>query len=202
MLKADVVERVCAHLARGNRDAASQVARENYPFSPGTAPQRRYSAYQQMRVFYRDGFVDRYDGERLIFPGTIRLLSQLMPDEFPAHKNWKLTETHLLYWELFPTIDHIQPVARDGKDDESNWVCTSMRRNQVKSHWLLNEIGWKLLPPGDRNRWDGLTMWFLDFTQRFPAVIAESDYLRRWRSAAKRVVREICDGGDKSHRPD
>jgi hypothetical protein len=38
-----------------------------------------------MEVFLRDGFLDRYTGSRLIFPATLRMLSQLLPEEFPAH---------------------------------------------------------------------------------------------------------------------
>lgn len=160
MQKPDIIATVCDHLLRGDRDAASRYAREHYAFVPGTAPKRRYSEYQQMKVFYRDGFIDRYSGERILFPGTIRLMSVLLPAEFPAHKNWKMTESHIFSWEMFPTVDHIQPAARGGADDESNWVCTSMLRNQAKSNWTLEELGWELLPPGDPKQWDGLTSWF------------------------------------------
>ena len=94
------------------------------------------------RVFARDGFVDRYSGDKLVFPGTLlRLLSALMPDEFPAHPNWKMSASHVMYWELCPTIDHLVPVARGGADNESNYVTISMLRNSAKAHWTLEELG-------------------------------------------------------------
>ncbi|MCB9855380.1 MAG: HNH endonuclease [Phycisphaerales bacterium] len=187
MQKSDIIATVCDHLLRGDQDSASRYALEHYPFVPGTIQKRRYTPYQQMKVFYRDGFIDRYSGKRLLFPGTIRLLKLVMPDEFPAHPNWKMTETHMLFWELFPSIDHVQPAARRGADDESNWVCTSMRRNQAKSGCTLEELGWKLHPPGDPKHWDGLTSWFLEYTKLNPGVVAKPGYLRRWWLAAKRV---------------
>jgi len=61
------------------------------------------------RIFARDGFIDRYRGSRLIFPPVLRLLSLYLPKEFPYHKNGKMTEGHMAYWELFPTVDHVVP---------------------------------------------------------------------------------------------
>ena len=67
-----------------------------------------------------------------------------------------MSETHMIYWELFPTVDHVVPIARGGGDDESNWVTTSMLHNSAKSNWKLEELGWQLLPAGDIEQWDGL----------------------------------------------
>jgi hypothetical protein len=141
-----------------------------------------------MEVFLRDGFLDRYTGSRLIFPATLRMLSQLLPEEFPAHPNWKMSESHIVFWELFPTIDHIIPVSRGGKDEPSNWVCTSMLKNQAKSHWTLEELGWVLYEPGDLKDWDGLTQWFLDYVDIHKEVL-DNAYLKRWNNAARAVKR-------------
>lgn len=187
MDKPDVVAAVCAALSSGAVATARALARADYPFAPGTHAGRRYTEMESLRVFWRDGFVDRYSGARLVFPGTLRLLSQLLPDEFPAHPNWRMSESHLMYWELFPTVDHVVPLARGGPDSSSNWVCTSMLRNSAKSNWTLAELGWTLVPPGDVRAWDGLTQWFLDYVAREPDRL-RSDYLRRWHTAAMRVI--------------
>lgn len=100
--KAHVIAAVCRHLASGDAADAATVARAQYPFVATAKQQRRYTERTMARIFLRDGFVDRYSGERLVFPGTLRLLSKLMPTEFPAHPNWKVSESHLVYWELFP----------------------------------------------------------------------------------------------------
>ena len=72
-----------------------------------------------------------------------------------------MSECHLAYWQLFPTVDHIISVARGGAGEESNWVCTSQLRNSAKSNWLLEELGWQLHEPGDLKEWDGLLKWFI-----------------------------------------
>ncbi|HZP93434.1 MAG TPA: hypothetical protein VFB20_11220 [Burkholderiales bacterium] len=148
MSKADVVATICEALAAGDVAVAKNIARAQYPFVPGAAPKRQYTELESLRIFFRDGFIDRYSGARLIFPGTLRLLSKLLPDEFPAHPNWKMSESHEIYWELFPTIDHVVPVARGGADAPENWVTTSMVRNAAKANWTLEELGWVLLEPG------------------------------------------------------
>jgi hypothetical protein len=97
-----------------------------------------------------------------------------------------MSECHVAYWELSATVDHIVPVARGGTDDETNWVCTSMMRNGVKSNWTLEELGWELVPPGDLERWDGLLEWFLKFAESHEDVLRHP-YVRRWHTAAVRA---------------
>jgi len=109
---------VCDALMESDREKASRIARDDYPFAPTHIAKRRYTEVQSTRLFVRDGFVDRYSGSCLVFPATIRLLSKLLPDEFPAHPNWKMSESHTVYWELFPTVDHVVPIARGGADTE------------------------------------------------------------------------------------
>ncbi len=132
----------------------------------------------------RDGFIDRYTGQRLIFPGVLRVLSLLLPRDFPFHPHWRTTETHPAFWELSPTLDHVVPIAFGGADDESNLVTTSMLRNSAKANWTLEELGWKLYPAGRYEDWDGLTAWFREY------VAAHEDCLRdraiaRWYRLAR-----------------
>lgn len=94
----------------------------------------------------------------------------------------------MAYWELFPTIDHVVPIARGGADNDANWVSTSMLRNSAKANWTLEELGWQLRPPGDFSRWDGLMGWFLEFIGRNPAHMADN-YIKRWHRAASAKVR-------------
>jgi 5-methylcytosine-specific restriction endonuclease McrA len=157
--------------------------RAHYPFEPIVAVERKYGATEATRIFRRDGFVDRYSGDRLVFPGTLRLLSLQLPDAFPFHPNWKMSVTHGAYWDLSPTVDHVVPVARGGVDSEENWVTTSMRRNSAKSNWTLAELGWRLHEPGLISDWDGLLQWFLDYVGTHPVVL-ENSHLRRWHRAA------------------
>ena len=182
-----IIEEACNAIGNGNLAVARKVIETKYPFTPLNNSGRKYSDYQKMKVFLRDGFIDRYSGEMMVFPPVLRLLSYLMPDEFPFHKNWKISECHLGYWQLLPTVDHIIPVSRGGADKESNWVCTSQLRNSAKSNWLLEELGWQLHKPGDLNEWDGLVNWFMSYVIENPGILGDG-YMRSWHRAMSRAI--------------
>jgi hypothetical protein len=183
--RAATIRSICQALGSGGVAAAGDLIRAGYPFAPIAPENRRYSASQSLQVFTRDGFIDRYSGQRLVFPGVLRLLSRLLPEEFPFHPNWKISETHPAYWELFPTIDHLVPIARGGSNSEANWITTSMSRNASKANWTLAELGWSLREPGSLAEWDGLTGFFLESIDSNKSLL-EDAYLRRWHGAASR----------------
>ena len=123
-----------------------------------------------------------------MFPGTLRLLSHLLPEEIPYHPNWKYSECHMLFWHLYPTVDHIDPVARGGSDTTDNLVCTSMLTNGAKSHSTLEELGWRLNPPGSLDLWDGLLGWFMTYTSDETSVL-EQQFIKQWHRAALRALK-------------
>lgn len=178
----DTLAAVCELVSADRLDDARNTIRRDYPFMPVVPSERRYGEVESLRVFMRDGFIDRYSGERLVFPGTLRLLALRMPDAFPYHPNWKMSETHLAFWELSPTVDHIVPVSRGGRDEEDNWATTSMLRNSAKANWTLEELGWTLHPPDRSSEWDGLLGWFHKFVRMHPEVLTEPR-IRAWRRA-------------------
>jgi hypothetical protein len=183
----DVLANVCAEVDAGRANAAAVILAEEYPFVPLANVGRRYSPTQSTRLFWRDGFIDRYTGKRLVFPGTLRMLSYLFPEQFPFHNNWKTDVCHFGYYELFPTIDHLVPVSRGGEDNDQNWVSTSMLKNAAKANFTIEELGWPVFPAGDIRDWDGLTGWFMRrFADETSAV--DSPYLRQWAVAAKRTL--------------
>ena len=107
----------------------------------------------------------------------------LLPEEFPFHPNWKMDSTHPAFWELFPTIDHVVPVARGGVDADENRVTTSQLRNSAKANWTLEELSWQLVPPGYIEKWDGLARWFVNFVAGRNDLFG-NNYLRTWWRAA------------------
>ena len=184
--KAQVISDVCTELTASNLENAAAILKNEYPFVPRKSIGRSYSTLQTLKIFIRDGFLDRYSGLRMVFPGTLRVLSSRMPEAFPFHKNWKTDECHFAYWELFPTIDHLIPVAREGTNNESNLVTTSMARNAAKANFTIEEIGWKLLPGGDVKVWDGQMSWFSFEVAKDPMLLSDP-YIRRWQQAARAV---------------
>lgn len=184
---ASTVQRICDAISDGLLEQACSIARQEIPFEPISRVKRTYTETEAAQMFVRDGFVDRYSGKRLIYPPVLRLLSSIMPNEIPYHRNWKTTECHMLFWHLSPTVDHVLPVARGGLDESSNWVCTSMVLNAAKANWTLEELGWHLVPPGDFRKWDGMLKWFMDYVEHHRSVLQDS-YFHRWHKAAQRVM--------------
>ena len=68
-----------------------------------------------------------------------------------------------------------------------------MLQNATKGPWTLEELNWRLLPPGD-SQWDGLTAWCIEFVRAQPAVLKTDDYLRDWHAAAIRVPTPVRPG--------
>lgn len=121
----------------------------------------------------KDGVIDRYSGERLLNPGILKILSAYFPKEFPYQFHWKMTDTHVAYWELIPTIDYVYPIARGGVDDPSNWVTTSMLHNQVKNNWTLDQLNWNLYSAGDIQSVPG-------WADRTPAICCNTGNYQRF----------------------
>ena len=185
--KSETIADVCSSIERGDLTAAEAQLRLEYPFAKRPVSQRKYSDAEALRVFTRDRFVDRYSGDRLVFPGVLRIISLNLPHEFPFQKNWKMNETHLAFWELMPTVDHVVPVARGGVDSEENRLTTSMVRNSAKSNWVLEELGWSVLPVVDDGSWDGLLSWFVRYVGSHEDLLKEA-YVRRWFRAARQMA--------------
>ncbi|MHB8347181.1 MAG: HNH endonuclease [Acidiferrobacterales bacterium] len=194
-MSSGTIEKACHLIAAGDLAEASRVIATEYPFDPPQHAGRHYTPRIMTRIFMRDGFIDRYRGNRLVFPPVLRLLSHYLPSEFPYHRNWKMSEVHRAYWELYPTIDHVVPVARGGGDCEENWVSCSMHTNSIKSNWTLEDLNWELLPSGRLANWDGLMTWFMQQAAADPAVLGTA-YLRSWHAAARAARND--QPGDRS----
>lgn len=191
----DALTAVCRALSEGAPEAAAAAL----TFQPEPIVPRRYGPLESTAVFVRDGFIDRYSGNRLVFPPVLRVISMMLPDEFPFHPNWKTDVTHRASWEVGATIDHLVPVTRGGAGNESNWLTTSMARNSAKMNWTIDELGWPLHPAGNFNQWDGLLRWFVEYSAAHPSVTANPS-IRQWHRAtatvlASRGAARRCDGG-------
>jgi hypothetical protein len=188
-LTADVLRKACEQLMAGRPADAEAWLSRRAPFVPPAREVRRHGPLESTRVFVRDGFVDRYSGTRLVYPPALRAISAALPGAFPFHPNWRTDRTHPAYWRLSATVDHVVPVSRGGTDERENLVTTSMLRNSAKLNWTLEELAWRLHPPGSFAEWDGLLGWFVayaapDAARRSPA------WVRRWHRAARTVLGE------------
>jgi len=182
--KIDVLEMAAKSILEDRKEHAKFVIRTEYPFQKLSAVERVYTDKQKMAQFKKDGFIDRYSGQKLLNPGLLKVLSHYMPDEFPYHSHWKMEECHSAYWEFVPTVDHIYPVALGGVDSEENWATTSMLHNSVKSNWTLEQLNWQLYEAGRMEDWDGLTGLFAELVEA-NLTLLQDPYIKKWHRLSK-----------------
>jgi hypothetical protein len=175
-------------LLQGNKANAQKIIQNQYPFQKQEIFHRQYTIRQKMKVFRKDGFIDRYSGKKLVNPGILKIYSTYFPEQFPYHKNGKMTEGHISYWEMFPTIDHVIPIAIGGLDNESNWVTTSMLNNSIKSNWTLEQLKWSLLEPGNIEDWDGLSRDLIRHVER-DKLLLNDQYIKNWYLASIDIMK-------------
>ena len=185
--KSDVIQRVCRAISDGKKDDARKIIRAEYKFTSFKNKGRNYKEVKKTELFRRDRFIDRYSGDKLVYPPVLKILSNLFKKDFPYQKHWKMSETHIAWWKLSPTVDHVDPVAREGADNDENWVCTSQLRNSAKSNWTLDELGWKLQDSPVDSNWDGMMSWFMDYVSKNKHVLKDP-YIKKWYKAAEIVL--------------
>ena len=178
----DAIESVCKKLKQKKPEDAKKIIIKNLKFKPLDNAGRGYTEVEKTKVFLRDGFIDRYSGKKLVYQPVLRILSKEYPEIFPFHKNWKMSECHIAYWELVPTIDHKKPVSRGGEDEYKNWITTSQLGNSAKSNWTLEELGWKLKASGNLKNWDGMLGWFMEYVKE--NKMQKVSYIKNWYNAA------------------
>jgi hypothetical protein len=181
---------VCVALSEGQRQAAAAIIASRYPFVPPEKMTRRKpgsTMRQVLELFVRDGFIDRYSGDKLFCPPALHLINRRLPEQFPRHPHGKFDACHRAFWDQFATLDHVNPSASGGGNDASNWVTTSMTRNLLKAHRSLAELGWELHPEGRMEAWDGMLNWFVSQVAADPSILSDP-YLRNWHTAAQRVL--------------
>ena len=178
----DAIKNACQKVSDERLDDAKEIIMQDYPFKPLDNAGRDYTEAEKTKVFRRDGFIDRYSGKKLVYQPVLRILSNLMKKEFPFHKNWKMSECHIAYWKLVPTIDHKKPVSRGGEDEYKNWITTSQLGNSAKSNWTLEELGWKLKASGNLKNWDGMLVWFMEYVKE--NKMQKVSYIKNWYNAA------------------
>lgn len=172
---------------------------------------RKYLRETILKVFHRDGFIDRYTGVKLLHPGLLTLLHIELPEIFKYNGGWKLENCHIIFWELFPTVDHIVPITKGGSDDVCNLLTISMIGNTRKKNETLENLRWKILPQGNIRDWDGLTDIFLKLMEKndnyesygnIPALQIQHRKLLHWWSVSKKVLNRSLDRKDivTSHR--
>ena len=142
---------------QGDEEAAWSAVRE-ISFVPRDRKKERWPAMSVIaKIYARDHYQCRYCGERVILTAVMRLISRLYPIQFPYHPNWKADSTHPAFVSRSATLDHVKPIVGGGDPiAPDNLVTACWNCNRRKGDLDLEEIGWSLVEPRDKD-WRGLT---------------------------------------------
>jgi len=191
--KAEAIRAACELLSAGNSSAANQLLVEEYRIDPtpkppsnykgiriqeealSVAPKRRAPSPRRLAELHtRDGYLDRYTGAPLVAPVVLKFLGHPehgpLRSALPYHVNGgrggpaargARAVCHQAGFELFATYEHVRPLRVGGSDDLYNLVTCSVDVNYEKGTetWEPHDA------PSPIPGWDGLTGWWLDFTE-------------------------------------
>ncbi|QAT39090.1 hypothetical protein [Clostridium sp. JN-9] len=71
MDKALIIREACSLILNESKQKAIKFINNNYKFTQETVQKRAYTDKIKMQVFLRDGFIDRYTGDKLLIPGIL-----------------------------------------------------------------------------------------------------------------------------------
>ena len=154
------LEGVIIALLSEGRNAASEL------IEPISYPRRQVEVRSEpsetviATIYKRDRFHCRYCGCRVIPTQVMRLVSEIFPDAFPYHPNWKGGQTHPAITSRSATLDHLLAWTLGGTNDPENLVCACWICNRVKGDLTLDQLGWELRPISADPDWDGLTRYY------------------------------------------
>jgi hypothetical protein len=178
----NVIENACELILNNQKEQAKATINKHYKHNVEKIATRSMSNDDRLKIFMRDGFIDRYTGQKLLFPNVLRILSMELGDVFPFHPNWKMSDCHIAFWEFYPTCDHVIPIARGGENVAENIVTTSMKINSAKSNFLMEELGLKLYEKGSIKNWDGMITWYRKYIKNNQKIL-ENNYIAGWHHA-------------------
>jgi 5-methylcytosine-specific restriction endonuclease McrA len=150
---------IVALLTEGRKAAAELIEPISYPrrqVGVRSEPSETVIA----TIYRRDRFHCRYCGCRVIPTQVMRLVSEIFPDAFPYHPNWKGGQTHPAITSRSATLDHVVAWTLGGTNDPENLVCACWICNRVKGDLTLEQLDWDLRPISPDPGWDGLTRYY------------------------------------------
>ncbi len=174
----DQLEKIVGALADHDRNTAAREMDEIKYERPEVIEGRiQLTPYEQAAVFWRDSFICRYCGRRTVPHGLLSLVTHAFPKEFPEAS--RRADTHLAFWTIYTSCDHIVPGTRGGpwRDPENLatacWTCQSL-----KADHLLEEMGWSISKPPRTTRWDGLVRIYPQLWEALGSPYP--DFNKRW----------------------
>ena len=186
--RADALVYACLALEAGSVNAAEKIIAAGFPFSGYLNDEKPLSEAAQLKIFRRDGFVDRFTGQKVFLPPVLTVLSEMLPDVFPNHPNWKRDETHQAHEMFTATVKKIIP---NRPADEFNLATAAYKTKAAKANATLEDLGWKLysLEEIADLRWDGMTDWFVRYVDDHRDLLSVP-LIARWYKAVQNSAQD------------
>lgn len=175
----------------GDPEAGESIIQTAWPHLAKPRLRRSATDEQKLQVWLADGFRCRYTGELLFLPQFLRAVGLLWPRTVPWQRNGKAQHTHEANWTHMASLEHVEPNSVGGAESEENWITTSMGRNQVRSRYPLEHLGWRILPREPLADWDGGCQAFVGLVERYPQILTDSgsNDLARWAELVRASLR-------------
>lgn len=172
--RADALIHACLALEVGSVDAAKKIIERDFPFSQYVKDDKFFSVAEQLTVFKRDGFVDRFSGKRVFLPPVLIILSKELPEVFPRHPNWERVKTHQAHEMFSAAVKKIIPSG--SSQDIANLVTVSYLNKLSMGNATLDDLGLRLLSLEEiaAQRWDGMSDWFVNYVREHNTLLAEN----------------------------
>ena len=186
--RADALVYACLALEAGSVNAAEKIIATGFPFSGYLNDEKPLSEAAQLKIFRRDGFVDRFTGQKVFLPPVLTVLSEMLPDVFPNHPNWKRDETHQAHEMFTATVKKIIP---NRPADEFNLATAAYKTKAAKANATLEDLGWKILSLEEIAdlRWDGMTGWFMNYVDDHRDLLSVP-LIARWYKAVQNSAQD------------
>ncbi|MBR4383255.1 MAG: hypothetical protein IKP64_06830 [Selenomonadaceae bacterium] len=186
--RADALFYACLALETGSVNAAEKIIATGFPFSGYLNDEKPLSEAAQLKIFRRDGFVDRFTGQKVFLPPVLTVLSEMLPDVFPNHPNWKRDETHQAHEMFTATVKKIIP---NRPADEFNLATAAYKTKAAKANATLEDLGWKILSLEEIAdlRWNGMTGWFMNYVDDHRDLLSVP-LIARWYKAIQNSAQD------------
>ena len=112
MDKITTIKQSAKSILTGNIESAKNLINKEYPFKKLKPEGRSYTDKEKYEQFVRDGFIDRYTGEKLVNPGLLKVLSYYSRMHFHirAIGRWKNVTVPTGNWSQQLTTSFLLPL--------------------------------------------------------------------------------------------
>lgn len=131
-----------------------KLAAKSDAIAAPTTAKRSVTDRDKATTYVKDKFVCCYCGRRVIPLAVLAGISDIFPDDFAYHTNYKRGEVHPAFW-IAPETDHLFAHARGGSSGIENLITLHAMCNVIKSDSYFEDLP-RVEHPKLTEEWTGL----------------------------------------------